>query len=84
LCSLWKNVIQEQLEKKAGKSLRRECPFEIKLSCSKRSKYLEIKKVCFEHNHTIGEEIFAQSPKKPSTSSDNESTIFLKIKMKLI
>jgi hypothetical protein len=35
--------------KRAGKSLRRECPFEIKLSCSKSSKYLEIKKVCFEH-----------------------------------
>ena len=49
--------------KRAGKSLRRECPFEIKLSCSKSSKYLEIKKVCFEHNHTIGEEIFAQYPK---------------------
>jgi hypothetical protein len=66
--------------KRAGKSLRRECPFEIKLSCSKSSKYLEIKKVCFEHNHTIGEEIFAQYPKNRQPALTMTVLYFLKLK----
>ena len=49
--------------KRQSKSLRRECPFGIKLACGKNSNVLEIKKANFQHNHEIGEELFLKYPK---------------------
>ena len=49
--------------KRQSKSLRRECPFGIKLACGKNSNVLEIKKANFQHNHEIGEELFLKYTK---------------------
>ena len=45
--------------KRQSKSLRRECPFGIKLACGKNSNLLEIKKANFQHNHEIIVKIFS-------------------------
>ena len=49
--------------KRQSKSLRRECPFGIKLACGKNSNLLEIKKANFQHNHEISQELFLKYPK---------------------
>jgi len=54
---------QPNTGKREKRSIKIGCPFGIKLACGKNCNYLEIKKVHFEHNHQISEELFKNYPK---------------------